>query len=83
MRTNHDQAVVEAEIKRIVHALSPFGVLHRRALERAASADTWQEADFERALSTAVKKGEIDALPFGFYAIARGERRGAHRTATA
>lgn len=72
--SSHEQAMLHAQIKRIVHALRPFGVLHRQALEREAGAGMWHGANFEGALRAAVRAGEIDALPFGFYAMPETDR---------
>jgi hypothetical protein len=67
--TDHDRAVLRAEIRRLVIALSPYGVLRRDALERAARARTWHEVSFEVALQAAVESGKLEKLPLGFYAI--------------
>ncbi len=67
----HELAVVGAEVRRLVNALRPYGVLRRNALKRIAGAAKWHEASFERALSAAVEAGEIEQLPLGFYAAPR------------
>jgi len=65
----HDEAVLRAEIRRLVRALSPYGVLSHDALSRAVRAGNWNEPWFERALDAAVEQGEIVALPLGFYGL--------------
>jgi hypothetical protein len=65
----HDRAVVEAEVRRLVHALAPYGVLRRDALQREAGAGRWHEAGFGRAVAAALDAGEIRELPFGFYGL--------------
>jgi hypothetical protein len=73
----HDAAVLRSEVKRLVHALSPYGVLQRDVLRREAGAGHWHEPSFDRALDAAVKQGQIEALPLGFYGFrhAGGSRR--------
>jgi hypothetical protein len=75
-QSEHESAVVEAEIRRLVHALRPYGVLRRDALARAAKVETWHEAGFERALEIAVAEHEIEELPFGFYRLPHAESSG-------
>jgi hypothetical protein len=65
----HQQAVLNAEVKRLVNALAPFGVLHRDALEHKARADCWHEPKFDEALRAAITAGKIHKLPMGFYAL--------------
>ena len=69
--TDHDRAVLHAEVRRLVLALSPFGVLRRDVLARAAGATRWSDETFEEALTAAVEGGEIKKLPLDFYAIGR------------
>ena len=73
----HEEAVLRAEVKRLVHALAPYGVLQREVLRREAGASNWHEPGFDRALDAAVRQGQIEALPLGFYGLrhARGSRR--------
>jgi hypothetical protein len=65
----HEEAVLHAEVKRLVRALAPYGVLRHDALKREAGARNWREPRFERALAAAVEQGEIEALPLGFYCL--------------
>jgi len=69
--TDHDRAVLHAEVRRLVLALSPFGVLRRDALARAAGATRCGDETVEQALAAAVEGGEIKELPLDFYAIGR------------
>jgi hypothetical protein len=73
----HEEAVRRAEVKRLVHALAPYGVLHRDVLSREVAASNWHEPGFDRAIDAAVRQGQIEALPLGFYGLphARGSRR--------
>jgi hypothetical protein len=73
----HDKAVLRAQVKRLVRALATYRVLQRDALRREAGAGNWREPWFDRALDAAVKQGQIEALPFGFYGLrhAGGSRR--------
>ena len=63
----HDEAVLRAEVNRVVRALAPYRVLSRDVLRREAGAGNWHEPRFERALEAAVEQGRIEALPLGFY----------------
>lgn len=65
----HEQAVLAAEIKRIVRALRQLGVLHRDALGREVRAASWHEGTFERALAAAVSSGQVQRLAFEFYCV--------------
>jgi hypothetical protein len=67
-RRRHEDAVIQAEVRRLARALAPYGVLRRDALRRTAGADSWQEGGFDRALSAAVEAGRITRLPAEFYA---------------
>jgi hypothetical protein len=81
-QSEHESAVVEAEIRRLVHALRPYGVLRRDALARAANVDRWHEAGFEQALRLALAEREIEELPFGFYRLPRSESSGTKSVGT-
>lgn len=76
----HDEAVIQAEVRRLARALRPYGVLHRDALERAAGAEHWRQGGFDSALSAAARSGAIEPLPLGFFhtrgAGARGRPNG-------
>jgi hypothetical protein len=67
MASRHDEAIIQAEVRRLARALRPFGVLHRDALEQAADARRWHEGGFDSALETAVRGGAVQRLPAGFY----------------
>jgi hypothetical protein len=62
----YQQAVIEAEVRRLIHAIRPFGVLGRGALARTAGAARWQTGQFDRALQAAVDQGYLQQLPFGY-----------------
>ena len=69
--TAHENAVAQAEARRLVRALAPYGILSRAALERECHAGSWHDTGFGAALSAAVSAGLIDELPGGFYRDAR------------
>lgn len=63
----HEQAVIQAEMRRLARALAPYRILHRDALRRVAGAERWSEGGFDSALHEAVKSGSIEPLPGSFY----------------
>lgn len=65
--SRHDQAVIQAEVRRLASCLKPYRILHRDALERACGSENWHEGAFERALKEAVRAGAVEPLPGGFY----------------
>ncbi|HEY3728157.1 MAG TPA: hypothetical protein VGL51_13335 [Solirubrobacteraceae bacterium] len=69
----HDDAVLQAEARRVVHALRPFGILRKDALKRAACPTTWHEGGFDSALHAAIAAGKIEPLPFDFYRLSPSE----------
>jgi hypothetical protein len=69
--SDHEKAVLRAEVRRLVNALSPYGVLSRDSLRREAGALHWHEPLFSRALEAAVAEGQIVELPLGFYGLRR------------
>ena len=66
----HDEAVIQAEVRRLARALGPYGVLQRDALEQAAGALRWREGGFDTALAKAQDTGVVERLPAGFYRTA-------------
>jgi hypothetical protein len=64
----HEDAVIQAEVRRLARALAPYRVLQKDTLRRAAGADAWHEGGFDRALAAAVETGKIKRLPADFYA---------------
>ena len=69
----HNEAILRAEIRRLVRTLSPYCVLSRDALSREVGAAHWNEPWFERALDAAVEQGDVVALPLGFYGLPHHE----------
>lgn len=69
-----ERAVREAEVRRILRSLRPFGILHRDALSNAVSARTWRNGSFEAALRAAIDQGRVQELPGGFCRIDDSER---------
>jgi hypothetical protein len=63
----HDDAVIQAEVRRLARVLRPYGVLHRTALEDAAGARRWHEGGFDSGLSAAVDSGATERLPAGLF----------------
>ncbi len=68
LRRRHEDAVIQAEVRRLARALAPYRVLQKDALRRTAGADSWHDGGFDRALDAAVEAGKIKRLPAGFYA---------------
>ncbi|HLI60569.1 MAG TPA: hypothetical protein VKV21_12990 [Solirubrobacteraceae bacterium] len=73
----HEHLIAEAEAKRLLHALAPYGILSREALEHECHAHSWHDGGFSAALKTAISSGMIDELPGGFYRDARLRERDA------
>ena len=48
-RRRHEDAVIQAEVRRLARALAPSRVLQTDTLRRAASADSWPGVGFESA----------------------------------
>jgi hypothetical protein len=65
--SRHEQAVIQAEMRRLARALRPYRILHRDALKRAAGAEKWHEGGFDRALRAAVRTGTVEPVGDGFY----------------
>lgn len=63
----HEQAVIQAEVRRLARALRQYRVLPRDTLARVVGAERWRDGGFERALNAAVRSGEVESLPGGFY----------------
>lgn len=63
----NENAVIQAEIRRLVSAIRPFGVLNKDALAHEARAEHWREGGLDRALNASVDEGLLEARPFGFY----------------
>jgi len=70
----HQDAVSQAEIRRLLRALAPFGILSRDALEQECHAGTWHDGGFTAALRAAISAGLIVELPGGFYRDARNHQ---------
>jgi hypothetical protein len=66
-RRRHEEAVVQAEVRRLARALAPYGVLHHDTLESFAGARHWHASGFDDALSAAVRAGAIRRLGCGYY----------------
>ena len=67
----HQDAVAQAEARRVLRALAPFGILSHDALEQECRAGTWHDGGFTAALRAAISAGLIVELPGGFYRDAR------------
>jgi len=63
----HEHLIAEAEAKRVLRALSPFGILSRDALAHECHAASWHDGGFSAAVSAAIAAGMIEELPGGFY----------------
>jgi len=64
----HADAVIQAEVRRLARALTPYRLIERDALRRTAGAESWHDGGFERALTAAVEAGRIKRLSDGFSA---------------
>ncbi len=62
-------AITEAEIREIVRALAPYGVLDRETLSERTRQHGWQADGFDTALAAAVREGVIERLPEGHYKL--------------
>lgn len=78
--SRHDEAIIQAEVRRLCRALAPYGTLTRKQLGAIAQADQWHQGSFDSALEIAVRTGAIRALPFNFY---QDPARLAHNSTTA
>jgi hypothetical protein len=72
----HEDAVTQAEVRRLARALAPYGILGREALERAARANHWRQGAFESALASALRSGTLEQLPYGFYRLRDSDASG-------
>jgi hypothetical protein len=70
-RTASERALLEAEVRRLTHAIAPFGVLRRDVLARECHASRWRPGDFDGALEAAVREGRLRRLGVGFYGSQR------------
>ena len=61
------RALLEAEVRQLLRAISPFGVLRRDALARACHAHLWRRGRFDDAVRQAVSEGRLRSLGAGFY----------------
>jgi hypothetical protein len=66
-RRRHEEAILQAEVRRLALAIQPFGILRRDLLAREAGAEHWGQVGFGSALQAAVDQGLLEPLPFGFY----------------
>lgn len=64
-------ALLQAEVRQLMRAIRPFGVLNHDALARACRAHLWRSGRFEDALRAAVREGRLRPLGFGFYGARR------------
>lgn len=63
-------AILDAEVRRLVHTLGIYGVLHRGALAELSGARHWSTGQLSEAIARAIERGLIRDLGLGFYAIA-------------
>lgn len=71
-----EEAVLDAEARRLVRTLNGYGVLSRGQLLELSGARWWSRGRFSHALRRAVDRGFIRYLGYEFYAPPRedGER---------
>jgi hypothetical protein len=72
--SRHDQAVLSAEVRRMVRVLRSFGPLPRASLARISQAERWREGSFDHAVKAAIRDGQARELPFD--CLAAGRPRG-------
>lgn len=63
----HEETLIHAGAVRLAHAIRPFRVLQKDALQQVAGAAHWHAVAFQQALDAAVEQGLLEPLPFGFY----------------
>jgi hypothetical protein len=63
----HREVLIHAGAVRLTHAIRPFGILQKDALQQAAGAQHWHAVAFQQAIDAAVQQGLLEPLPFGFY----------------
>ena len=63
----HHQAVLQAEVRRLLHAIGPGRVLSRDRLSQFTHAERWPDGGLDAALRAAVDEGVLEPLPFGYY----------------
>ena len=66
--SRHDDAVLSAEVRRLVRVLRSYGPLQRASLARISNAERWREGSFDRAVTEAIREGQVRELPFDFIA---------------
>jgi hypothetical protein len=63
----HHQAVIQAEVRRLLYAIGPYRVLSRDRLSQITHAERWHEGGLDSALRAAVDEGVLERLPLGYY----------------
>jgi hypothetical protein len=66
--SRHDDAVLSAEVRRLVRVLRAYGPLQRASLARISHAERWREGSLDRAVTEAIRDGQARELPFDFLA---------------
>ena len=75
LRRRRRKVVLDAEVKLLLEALAPFGLLSREELIRRTDAGLWGRGSFDAALQAAVDRGAVKVLPDGCVVLhRRGER---------
>lgn len=69
--SRHDDAVLSAEVRRLVRALRTYGPLQRASLTEFSGAERGREGSFDRAVAEALREGQPRALPFDLIAADR------------
>ena len=64
----HRDAMIEADVRRLVRELRSLGPLSSRTLARRCHAERWDEGAFTEAVRAGLADGKLRALPFGFLA---------------
>lgn len=79
----HHQAVIQAEVRRLLHAIGPYRVLSRNRLLQITHAERWSEGGLDGALRAAVDEGVLETLPLGDYRDRTWDRTDGPRDASA
>jgi len=66
--SRREDAVLDAEVRRIFRELRYLGPMRRDVLARRCNAAEWKRGSFEDAVRQGVRRGHLRVLPLGFLA---------------
>jgi len=67
----HDQALLAAEVRRLVHELRTSGPLSKRRLGQRCHAGDWRDGTLDAAIREGIRQGRLRQLPFGWVDVPR------------